>query len=109
MPVTQRIMLAVRSLTLLVLILDIYVLAGETIIVSTPHDAAETLSLQDDKTIIKRTGGHHGTGTGCVVKGSYCQCHYCKCEKGQLHCQKKGLGFHKGFGKRYCYGSMEVR
>ena len=46
-------------------------------------------------------------GTGCVVKGSYCQCHYCKCEKGQLHCSKKGFGSHKGFGKRYCYGSME--
>ena len=53
-------------------------------------------------------GGGHGGGTACIVKGSYCQCHYCKCEKGQLHCQKKGLGFHKGFGKRYCYGSMEV-
>ena len=65
------------------------------------------------------------SGTGCVVKGSYCQCHYCKCEKGQLHCSKKGFGHHKvsddihgillelviilsqGFGKRYCYGSME--
>ena len=44
-------------------------------------------------------GGHGGSGTACIVKGSYCQCHYCKCEKGQLHCQKKGLGFNKGFGK----------
>ena len=35
------------------------------------------------------------SGTGCVVKGSYCQCHYCKCEKGQLHCSKKGFGHHK--------------
>ena len=34
-------------------------------------------------------------GTSCVVKGSYCQCHYCKCEKGQLHCAKKGFGGHK--------------
>ena len=42
-----------------------------------------------------------------MVKGNYCQCHYCKCEKGQLHCSKKGFGYHKGFGKRYCYGSME--
>ena len=88
-----------RSLTLLILILDIYMLSAETLIINTAEDGAETLSLQDDKTIIKRTGSHHGTGTGCVVKGSYCQCHYCKCEKGQLHCQKKGLGFHKGFGK----------
>ena len=92
-------MLAVRSLTLLILILDIYMLSAETLIINTAEDGAETLSLQDDKTIIKRTGSHHGTGTGCVVKGSYCQCHYCKCEKGQLHCQKKGLGFNKGFGK----------
>ena len=92
-------MLAVRSLTLLILVLDIYMLSAETLIINTAEDGAETLSLQDDKTIIKRTGSHHGTGTGCVVKGSYCQCHYCKCEKGQLHCQKKGLGFGKGFGK----------
>ena len=34
-------------------------------------------------------------GTSCVVKGSYCQCHYCKCERGQLHCSKKGFGGHK--------------
>ena len=101
-------MLAVRSLTVFILILDIYISATETIILNTQDDAGDTLSLQDDRTIIKRTGSHHGTGTGCVVKGSYCQCHYCKCEKGQLHCQKKGLGSHKGFGKRYCYGSMEV-
>ena len=71
-------MLAVRSLTVLVLILDIYLLSAETLIINTADDGAETLSLQDDKTIIKRTGSHHGTGTGCVVKGSYCQCHYCK-------------------------------
>ena len=24
----------------------------------------------------------------CIVKGSYCQCHYCRCEKGQLHCKE---------------------
>ena len=92
-------MVAVGSLTVLILILDISLSSAETLIINTADDGAETLSLQDDKTIIKRTGSHHGTGTGCVVKGSYCQCHYCKCEKGQLHCQKKGLGFHKGFGK----------
>ena len=28
-------------------------------------------------------------------QGSYCQCHYCKCEKGHVHC--KGHG-HKGGG-----------
>ena len=93
-------MLTVRTLTVFILILDISMsAAAETLIINTPDEVAETLSLQDDKTIIKRTGSHHGTGTGCVVKGSYCQCHYCKCEKGQLHCQKKGLGFNKGFGK----------
>ena len=92
-------MLTVRTVTVFILILDISMSAAETLIINTPDEVAETLSLQDDKTIIKRTGSHHGTGTGCVVKGSYCQCHYCKCEKGQLHCQKKGLGFHKGFGK----------
>ena len=45
--------------------------------------------------------GHssHGIGTACIVKGSYCQCHYCKCEKGQLHCRAKGLAFTHGFGK----------
>ena len=100
-------MLAVKTLTLFILILDIFMLHAQTVSL-TQEEAGDSLSLQDDKTIDKRTGGHHGTGTGCVVKGSYCQCHYCKCEKGQLHCQKKGLGFHKGFGKRYCYGSMEV-
>ena len=30
-----------------------------------------------------------------------------KCEKGALHCRAKGLAFHHGFGKKYCYGSME--
>ena len=89
-------MLAVRSLTVLVLILDIYLLSAETLIINTADDGAETLSLQDDKTIIKRTGSHHGTGTGCVVKGSYCQCHYCKCEKGHVSC--KGYGHEKGYG-----------
>merc|ERR1711982_12580 len=29
-------------------------------------------------------GGGHGGGTACIVKGSYCQCHYCKCEKGHV-------------------------
>ena len=39
--------------------------------------------------------GHHGKGTACIVKGSYCSCHYCKCEKGHIHC--KGHG-HGGYG-----------
>ena len=43
-----------------------------------------------------RKGG--GGGTSCIVKGSYCQCHYCKCEHGQLHCgsKKGGYGHEKG-------------
>jgi hypothetical protein len=44
--------------------------------------------------------GHHGhhdaKGTACIVKGSYCNCHYCKCEKGHVHCG--GYGKH-GHGK----------
>ena len=46
-------------------------------------------------------GGHSssGIGTACLVKGSYCQCHYCKCEKGHIHC--KGHGGHGGgYGER---------
>ena len=41
-------------------------------------------------------GGGHGSGTACIVKGSYCQCHYCKCEKGHVSC--KGYGHEKGYG-----------
>merc|ERR1711962_1101039 len=48
----------------------------------------------------------HGQGTACIVKGSYCQCHYCKCEHGHLHCKGYGHGG-GGYGKKYCYGSME--
>ena len=36
--------------------------------------------------------GHHAKGTACIVKGSYCNCHYCKCEKGHVHCG--GYGKH---------------
>ena len=44
-------------------------------------------------------GGHGGGGgTACIVKGSYCQCHYCKCEKGHVSC--KGYGHeHGGYGE----------
>ena len=44
--------------------------------------------------------GHssHGIGTACIVKGSYCQCHYCKCEHGHIHC--KGHGHGGGYGKQ---------
>merc|ERR1711974_446551 len=88
-------MLTTRGLVLLTMLCLVLTLAEGSVV-----PGAEEL--------VKRTGPvHHGTGTSCVVKGSYCQCHYCKCEKGQLHCRAKGLGFHKGFGKRYCYGSME--
>merc|ERR1712223_1516968 len=51
------------------------------------------------------SGGHGkgtGTGTACIVKGSYCNCHYCKCEKGHISC-----GHGHGYGKKYCYGGME--
>ena len=43
------------------------------------------------------------------MKGSYCQCHYCKCEKGHVSC--KGYGHEKGYGERRClvipsYGAL---
>ena len=56
------------------------------------------------------------------MKGSYCQCHYCKCEHGHIHCKGHGHGGGYGgcgtkkesvvihddvSGKKYCYGSME--
>ena len=43
--------------------------------------------------------GHHGhghhkgaDGTACIVKGSYCSCHYCKCEHGHVWCGHKHHG-----------------
>merc|ERR1719206_90173 len=49
-----------------------------------------------------------GRGTSCTVKGSYCSCHYCKCDHGNIHCQKHGAtSLMHGHGKHYCYGSME--
>merc|ERR1719342_1467134 len=63
--------------------------------------------------ISKRTvkGKHHvvgGVGTSCIVKGSYCSCHYCKCDHGMIHCQKHGVNsLSLGHGKHYCYGTME--
>jgi hypothetical protein len=33
----------------------------------------------------------------CETKGSYCLCHYCKCEKGRVHCGKPDLQF--GYGR----------
>ena len=42
-------------------------------------------------------GGSLGSGTACIVKGSYCQCHYCKCEHGNVKC--KGHGSGGGYGK----------
>ena len=36
-----------------------------------------------------------------VSKGSYCQCHYCKCEKGHVSC--KGYGHEGGgYGQYLC-------
>ena len=46
-------------------------------------------------------GGGHGGGTACIVKGSYCQCHYCKCEKGHVSC--KGYGHDKGYGNKMIF------
>ena len=42
-------------------------------------------------------GHHHGhlkgaDGTACIVKGSYCSCHYCKCEHGWVWCGHKKHG-----------------
>merc|ERR1712105_400850 len=48
---------------------------------------------------------HSGGGTACIVKGSYCQCHYCKCEHGHVHCSGYGKG--GGYGKKFCYGGTE--
>ena len=28
----------------------------------------------------------------CQTKGSYCLCHYCKCEKGTINCKNPGYG-----------------
>jgi len=36
--------------------------------------------------------GHSARGVACIVKGSYCQCHYCKCEHGHVHCSGYGKG-----------------
>ncbi len=88
-------------------------------------------------------GKVEASGTACIVKvlfllvlvgnhlfriyiykqGSYCNCHYCKCEKGSVHCDKHGYGettfnFQNIFvnnnkisfespGKKYCFGSSE--
>ena len=49
-------------------------------------------------------GHHKAGGTACLVKGSYCNCHYCKCDKGTVHCGGYGKG---GYGKKYCYGSTQ--
>ena len=49
----------------------------------------------------KRTTKHHGLGIGssCTVKGSYCSCHYCRCDMGFIHCVKHGAtSFHNGIG-----------
>ena len=41
--------------------------------------------------------GHKASGTACLVKGSYCSCHYCKCEKGNVWCDG-GKGGKHGHG-----------
>ena len=42
-------------------------------------------------------GGGSGSGSACIVKGSYCNCHYCKCEKGHISCS--GYGHGGGYGE----------
>lgn len=36
------------------------------------------------------------------MKGSYCQCHYCKCEKGHVSCKGYGKD-HGGYGEKDTY------
>merc|ERR1712076_31193 len=60
--------------------------------------------LMADQPSTAVAGGHKASGTACIVKGSGCWCHYCKCEKGHVSC--KGHGHH-GHGKKFCYGKME--
>ena len=50
--------------------------------------------------------GHHAKGTACIVKGSYCNCHYCKCEKGHVHCGGYGKG---GHGKLFVFTLILLR
>ena len=43
-----------------------------------------------------------------LLRGSTCACHSCACEKGQInHCSKGYKSGGGGYGKNYCYGSME--
>ena len=56
----------------------------------------------------KRTTKHHGIGIGtsCTVKGSYCSCHYCRCDMGLIHCVKHGATTFNsglGIGKDNCF------
>ena len=54
-------------------------------------------------------GGHgvQGGGTSCVVKGSYCQCHYCKCEQGHLNCSAGKGGYeHEKGSVIYCHDQI---
>ncbi len=61
--------------------------------------AVVALSLLSGEASADHGHGHghkSGSGTACIVKGSYCNCHYCKCEKGWVHC---GYGKH-GHGEQ---------
>merc|ERR1712029_1167472 len=72
--------------------------------------AVRSSSVESSHHISKRTVKHHGVGYGssCTVKGSYCSCHYCRCDHGFIHCVKHGAtAYHHGIGKNYCYGHME--
>ena len=51
--------------------------------------------------------GGSGSGSACIVKGSYCNCHYCKCEKGQISCS--GYGHGGGYGEYSFHRRSDLR
>ena len=75
--------------------------------VGNPSTSNNYTNHHQPSTAVAGKHGHHGhgaSGTACIVKGSSCWCHYCKCEKGHVHCHGHG---HHGHGKKFCYGKME--
>merc|ERR1719483_1219909 len=89
--------------------MKLYMLSLFSIIVSISCNLTDGSSDQSLSRSKRTLGGHHtGTGTSCEVKGSYCSCHYCKCDHGSVHCGKLGAkSLSSGHGKHYCYGAME--
>eukprot|EP00095_Tigriopus_kingsejongensis_P008846 snap_masked-scaffold15_size728074-processed-gene-2.0 protein:Tk08846 transcript:snap_masked-scaffold15_size728074-processed-gene-2.0-mRNA-1 annotation:"protein isoform a" len=86
------------------LINSIMVFNNKMVLASTVAVAFFLLLVLDQPSSAAAGHGHKAHGTACIVKGSYCSCHHCKCEKGHIHCDGHGK---KGYGKKYCYGSME--